>query len=327
MKNKLSILVALVITVASSLPALAVQPPPMRPWSNGQFSLNAPQGWEVNPRQTGRYHIVEIVRGSSWVALYKSHGNESAVQRLQDMIRSYPIQTNGNIPLKVSPDGMVALMEEAKVRINGLEHIGVGIAVRSTRGQPGVAAIFFARPLDFHLAGRIQLLAAVLGTAGERLMAMARSQPLPRLVGGRWSRVTQGAFAQRVRDGHVVGEDGSSSGTNIQFKQDGTYHLVYASYITTGMCQSRNNVQEAGRWSLQGDQLTLVPAAHDGSLCACCQPGQGGERVRGRGPARTYTVRSVQGDRENMILNGPCASFMIEPRCNGSRTWDIHYLR
>ena len=296
--------------------ALAYSTPKTQPWKapNGS-TLNVPVGWRVDTNTWDGGLLVEMSHADKLVLVVISPGQDGPVGRIHKLlagIKASPLQPTSP---RVSPNGDIALLEAAKMTFRGQQHLGVVLGMQGRSG--GVTALFIARPLSFRLNAGEEMLSAVL-PMGQGVLEEARAARLPPLAGAAWTNVSAGAFEQA---------SAPRSGTSLQLNPNGSYRYVFASYITSGACQSKNETQEVGRWSLDGNQLTLAPSGHDGIICACCRPGKKGEVVRGRGPARTYTVRSTQKRRANIVLNGPCASFDHRPHCKQPRTYDYYFMR
>ncbi len=308
-----------------SVVAHAYYPPKTQPWTgpNG-VSLNVPVGWQVGSRRWAGGVLVEISSADKLFIVFVHPGPQGPAERIRDLLQGLRASPLPPANTRTSPSGHVALLGKTKMSFRNQQHIGTALAMGTKQG--GLTAVFIARPLSFTLNGGEKMLAAVL-PMGQALLDQGPSALLPQLAGGSWTNVTSGGYAQRVANGHVVGEDGHGSGTKLELNPDRTYRYTFIAHITTGGCRSKNEMQEIGAWTLTGAELTLTPTAHDGHICACCRPGQTGQRIRGRGPARTYALRSTQGKRANFVMHGGCAVFDHRPHCGTGKTYDYYYTR
>ena len=106
----------------------------------------------------------------------------------------------------------------------------------------------------------------------------------------------------------------SNRNIGYRFAANQTYEFDYEAAETSGMCISKHQITETGRYTFDGQQLRLRPQQHQGYIQICHPSNRQSIHVK-RSGARSYRVFAQRGSSDRLILQGYCAPFMTDKYC------------
>ncbi len=301
---------------------------PMTTYRDAKIQARVPSGWKVtvnhqagvlvaqqNPRSKTSPTILVTMKGfqanvSALAILNTAFQNMGGKVR----ILNRQVEQGGN-----------AVQVVAQLRKNNMTiHVGALAMVSAAQGRSIFAAFMGFKPAFDRFGGMKTLHAVTFSIRPAQMTATKptlRRKPnytkLPRnkLVGS-WRQVGIGGMMNRYdMNGRVTSTDMRGSGTMYRFTRN-KYTVIYTSKARTGMCTSKANMTESGRYSYDGTTLTLRPFRYQGTLCTCCS-GRKPSRVSKRIPKRSYRVFGIANQR-GLILRGTCAPYMVDAGCSST---------